>query len=132
MKELSLLPKPDSTGRLRMGIRYTPLGFSSPVLCRKRLSTRKQSVGTLQALSSTAKVKTFKWVVSWSLGQLTVAAEKGYRTLLWMLGSLSVVLVFQLLPIPSLDGSRMLFMTIERVIGRELNPTFQIWSMWWA
>ena len=88
-------------------------------------------MGTLQALSS----KLFGQGKDVQVGgivevtrQLTVAAEKGYRSLLWMLGSLSVVLgLFNLLPIPSLDGSRMLFLTIERVLGRELNPTFQVW-----
>jgi regulator of sigma E protease len=132
MVEVSLLPKPDSTGTLRMGIRYTPLGFSfSGAVKESFYQPWKQSVGTLQALSS----KLFGQGKDVQVGgivevtrQLTVAAEKGYRSLLWMLGSLSVVLgLFNLLPIPSLDGSRMLFLTIERVMGRELNPTFQIW-----
>ena len=52
MKELSLLPKPDSTGRLRMGIHYTPLGFSFTGVAGSILSTleteRRNITSTIQ------------------------------------------------------------------------------------
>lgn len=130
--DISVLPKPDDAGNMRLGIRYTPLGFSfSGAVKEAFYQPWKQSVGTLKALST----KLFGDGSDIQVGgivevtrQLTVAAEKGYRNLLWMLGSLSVVLgLFNLLPIPALDGSRMLFITVERLLGREINPTFQIW-----
>jgi len=129
---LSVLPKSDEAGNMRLGIRYTPLGFSFTGAVQEAFyQPWKQSIGTLEALGS----KIFGKGKDIQVGgivevtrQLTVAAEKGYRNLLWMLGSLSVVLgLFNLVPIPALDGSRMLFLTVERLLGREINPTFQIW-----
>ena len=132
MLNLAVTPKKDAAGNKRLGIRYTPRGFSFTGAVKEAFyQPWKQSVGTLEALGT----KIFGEGKDVQVGgivevtrQLTVAAEKGYRNLLWMLGSLSVVLgLFNLLPIPALDGSRLLFLTVERIMGREINPTFQIW-----
>lgn len=51
------------------------------------------------------------------------AAELGLANVLWMVGAISAsVGFFQLLPIPSLDGSRLLFLLIEAVRGRPMDP----------
>lgn len=51
------------------------------------------------------------------------AAEGGVLTLLTFLAAFSVHLaVFNLLPIPILDGGGLLFLAIEAVRGRPLNP----------
>lgn len=47
----------------------------------------------------------------------------GFLYLIQFLGVLSLNLaVFNMLPIPALDGGRMLFILIEQIVGRRLNP----------
>jgi regulator of sigma E protease len=52
------------------------------------------------------------------------ASEAGFRYVLWIAILVNVNLaIFNLLPIPVLDGGQMLFATIARVRGRALPPT---------
>lgn len=51
------------------------------------------------------------------------AAQSGLLNLLYLLGFISVNLgFFNLLPIPALDGSRIVFLLIELVRGKPINP----------
>lgn len=51
------------------------------------------------------------------------AAEAGFATLIKWMALLSLNLgIFNLLPIPALDGSRLLFIVLEGVRGRPINP----------
>lgn len=51
------------------------------------------------------------------------AAKQGMATLINWAGMLSLYLgIFNLLPIPALDGSRLLFLTIEGVRGKPIDP----------
>ena len=53
------------------------------------------------------------------------ASEAGLRYVLWIAVLVNVNLaVFNLLPIPVLDGGHMLFATIARLRGRALSPNF--------
>ena len=57
------------------------------------------------------------------------ASEAGLVTLLTFVAVLSINLaVFNALPIPALDGGRILFVLIEAVIRRPLNYKFQYWA----
>jgi len=56
---------------------------------------------------------------------LTRMAEIGFIDLLWMLALINVNLaIFNLLPIPVLDGGHMAFATIAKVLGRPLPRKF--------
>ena len=51
------------------------------------------------------------------------AARDGWRTVLNFAGFISVNLgVMNLLPIPALDGGRILFLIIEKIRGKKMNP----------
>ncbi len=51
------------------------------------------------------------------------AAESGFLNLLYLLGFISVNLgFFNLLPIPALDGSRIVFLIVEVVRGKPIDP----------
>lgn len=51
------------------------------------------------------------------------AAKDGWRTVLNFAGFISVNLgVMNLLPIPALDGGRILFLIIEKIRGKKMNP----------
>ena len=52
-------------------------------------------------------------------------AQIGFIDLLWMIALINVNLaIFNLLPIPVLDGGHMLFATISKLIGRPLPKKF--------
>lgn len=54
--------------------------------------------------------------------EVGTAAKMGIETLLMFLAVISINLgFFNLLPIPALDGSKLLFIIIEKIIGRPIN-----------
>ena len=60
------------------------------------------------------------------ISQVGQAANLGAIPLLNFLALISVNLAFfNLLPIPALDGSKLLFIAIEKIIGRKINPKFE-------
>lgn len=89
-----------------------------------------QSVGTLRALSKIF-VKDSGVKVSGPVGitkALAQAAEKGLRDFLKLIALLSLTLgLFNLLPIPALDGIKILFLSVESVARRDLFQTAQLW-----
>jgi regulator of sigma E protease len=55
-----------------------------------------------------------------------VAAEMGKRFFLQFVALLSLnLLIFNLLPIPALDGGRLLFVGLEAILRRKLNPKIE-------
>lgn len=55
--------------------------------------------------------------------EIGTAAREGWRTVLNFAGFISVNLgVMNLLPIPALDGGRILFLAIEKIRGKKMNP----------
>jgi len=51
------------------------------------------------------------------------AAKQGLAMLIYWAGILSLYLgIFNLLPIPALDGSRLLFLSLEGVRGKPIDP----------
>lgn len=54
------------------------------------------------------------------------AADLGFIYILNLLGLLSLNLaIFNLLPVPALDGGRLLFIGLEKLLGRRLNPSHE-------
>ena len=52
-----------------------------------------------------------------------VFANQGFFAFLFYLAMISVNLgIINLLPLPALDGGRLLFMIIEKIIRRKINP----------
>lgn len=57
------------------------------------------------------------------INEIGQAAKMGFLNLLLLLGFISVNLgFFNLLPIPALDGSRLVFLFIELIRGKPVNP----------
>jgi len=55
--------------------------------------------------------------------EIATQASAGLTNLLWLTAFLSINLgLFNLLPIPALDGSHLLFMAVEAIRGRKLDP----------
>lgn len=82
--------------------------------------TMKMTLYALINKNSDVKVKNMSGPVGIVHG-LTRMAQVGFIDLLWMLALINVNLaIFNLLPIPVLDGGHMLFATISKVLGRPL------------
>lgn len=75
----------------------------------------------LQAITGRAEIE-----LSGPVGisrEIATQASAGLTNLLWLTAFLSINLgLFNLLPIPALDGSHLLFMAVEAVRGRKLDP----------
>jgi regulator of sigma E protease len=57
------------------------------------------------------------------INEIGKAADTGFTNLLFLLGFISINLgFFNLLPIPALDGSRIVFLLIELVRGKPIDP----------
>ena len=86
--------------------------------------TMKMTLYALIHKNSDVKVKNMSGPVGIVHG-LTRMAQIGFIDLLWMLALINVNLaIFNLLPIPVLDGGHMLFATISKLIGRPLPQKF--------
>ena len=86
--------------------------------------TMKMTLYALIHKNSDVKVKNMSGPVGIVHG-LTRMAQIGFIDLLWMLALINVNLaIFNLLPIPVLDGGHMLFVTISKLIGRPLPKKF--------
>ena len=82
--------------------------------------TMKMTLYALIHKNSDVKVKNMSGPVGIVHG-LTRMAQVGFIDLLWMLALINVNLaIFNLLPIPVLDGGHMLFATLSKLIGRPL------------
>jgi len=83
-------------------------------------NTMRQTLVALVHTESDVKVKNMSGPVGIVHG-LTNMARLGWIDLIWFLALINVNLaIFNLLPIPVLDGGHMLFATISKVIGRPL------------
>ena len=86
--------------------------------------TMKMTLFALIHKNSDVKVKNMSGPVGIVHG-LTRMAQIGFIDLLWMLALINVNLaIFNLLPIPVLDGGHMLFATISKLIDRPLPQKF--------
>ena len=86
--------------------------------------TMKMTLYALIHKNSDVKVKNMSGPVGIVHG-LTRMAQIGFIDLIWMLALINVNLaIFNLLPIPVLDGGHMLFATISKLIGRPLPKKF--------
>ncbi|MBU4204663.1 site-2 protease family protein [Patescibacteria group bacterium] len=57
---------------------------------------------------------------------LARAAELGIGFFLYFIGAISVLLaIFNLLPIPALDGGKLLFLAIEKIKGKSISPKIE-------
>jgi len=87
-------------------------------------NTMRMTLVALLHSGSDVKVKNMSGPVGIVHG-LTSMARYGWIDLIWFLALINVNLaIFNLLPIPVLDGGHMLFATISKVIGRPLPRRF--------
>lgn len=128
--DLKLLPKLDQNGLYKVGLGYVPLSFSfSGAVKESAYQLWSQSTGILTQLGETIFGKSsgqFGGIVEITR-QLSHATGQGLKNLLWLLASLSVALgLFNILPIPALDGSKILMIAIESVIRRPIPEKAQL------
>lgn len=129
--QLQVSPRADEGGAYRLGVGYVPLSFTFVGALKESASNLwTQSTGILaqlgQSIFGSNKNLQLGGVVEITR-QLSHAASRGIRDFLWLMASLSVVLgLFNILPIPALDGSKILILGIEKVIRRKIPSKIQI------
>ncbi len=90
----------------------------------KMADTMRRTLIALIHRNSDVKVRNMQAVVG-IVDNLSMVARNGFVTLCFMLALINVNLaIFNLLPIPVLDGGHMLFATINKVSGRQLPRVF--------
>ena len=98
--------------------------LASLELCRIKTMDTLAALGALLRWDDDVKMSSIVAIVD----DLKDQADRGARYFLAMLAWISVVLgLFNLLPIPSLDGIKMLFLTVEGAIRRDIHAGFQVW-----
>lgn len=98
--------------------------LASLELCRIKSMDTLAALGALLRWDDDVKMSSIVAIVD----DLKDQAERGARYFLAMLAWISVVLgLFNLLPVPSLDGIKMLFLTVEGTIRRDIHAGFQVW-----
>ncbi|MEO8084409.1 MAG: RIP metalloprotease RseP [Ardenticatenales bacterium] len=128
---LTVTPRRDATsGDARMGVEIGPLAYPEKVpLWRAPVYGVNSTVGMLgtmitglaRMIGGTAKVEVAGPVGIARLSRQ--AGESGWMTLLQFAAILSANLgLINLFPIPGLDGGRLLFVGIEAVRGRRVEP----------
>ncbi len=129
--DMSIVPAMDDSGIYRIGVGYVPLSFSfSGAVVESFAQIWGQSTGVLSQLGQTIFGKSDAKLggVVEVTRQLSHAAGQGLKNLLWLMASLSVVLgLFNILPIPALDGSKIFILCLESIIRRPINATAQLW-----
>ncbi|MEW5897722.1 MAG: RIP metalloprotease RseP [Bacillota bacterium] len=128
IKEIPVIPQPDEQGNGKIGV------YPAPQLQRLNLFSAL-ATGTEYTVRVTALIINFLGQmiagkapadvggpvrIVWEINR---AAEFGFFSLLQLAAFLSVNLgLFNLLPIPALDGSRLVFLMVELFRGRPVDP----------
>lgn len=128
--ELTVTPRPHPSDPRRgvIGVRPEIVQVRRPALAAVRDGlawTARVTVGFVDALVRLARGQGGSEVIGpVGIGQqLGEAAQAGWAQLLFFAAVLSANLALvNLLPIPALDGSRLLFLAVEAVRGRPLDP----------
>ena len=131
-KHLAVQPKADEVGIYRIGVGgFRPVSLSFGAALKESASTLwTQSTGILTLLGQAIFVNPSAAGLGGPVQitrELSSAATRGLGDFLGMLAGLSVVLgLFNILPIPALDGSKILFLIIEGVTRRKIPSKAQL------
>jgi regulator of sigma E protease len=126
---LAVIPEADQAGAGKVGIKITGDKRSASA-SEVVTGTYKQVVGSTIGILTSFKMLIFGQFKMEDLGgpvrtaQVTAEfARMGMSYLIFWAATLSLYLgIFNLLPIPALDGSRLLFMGIEALRGKPIDP----------
>lgn len=129
--EISVKPQLGDDGMYRLGVMFVPMGISKDThfAWASAKEVMSQSAGILVQLGNAIFAKSHMQMggAVELTRQLSMAASLGWSYFLWLLGSLSVMLgLFNLLPIPALDGSKMLLLGVEAAVRRPIPHRVQM------
>ncbi|MBN2360213.1 MAG: site-2 protease family protein [Deltaproteobacteria bacterium] len=135
MKVTAQLP-PESTDKGLLGIRYAerinqvPVDTSLPEAIKAGFVTSyRQSLLVLSALGRlfTKPSEVEVGGVPAIVNELKKSADRGLLDFIWLLAGLTVMFgLLNLLPVPALDGSKVLLLGVEGLTGRDLPARFQL------
>ena len=138
-KEISVTPRispPPGEGALGIGLSYGPSQRNYPFyqiplkgFLRTTEFTFEVIKGWVSAISNIVKGKPTNVQVMGPVGIFSLSAEilkLGTKYFLLFLSLISIyVALFNILPIPALDGGKLLFLAIEKFKGKPVNPKIE-------
>jgi regulator of sigma E protease len=138
-KEISVIPRispPPGEGALGVGLSYGPSQRNYPLyqipikgFLRTTEFTFEVIKGWVSAISNIVKGKPTNVQVMGPVGIFSLSAEilkLGTKYFLLFLSLISIyVALFNILPIPALDGGKLLFLAIEKFKGKPVNPKIE-------
>lgn len=138
-KEISVIPRispPPGEGALGIGLSYGPSQRNYPLyqipikgFLRTTEFTFEVIKGWVSAISNIVKGRPTNVQVMGPVGIFSLSAEilkLGTKYFLLFLSLISIyVALFNILPIPALDGGKLLFLGIEKFKGKPVNPKIE-------
>jgi regulator of sigma E protease len=138
-KEISVIPRispPPGEGALGIGLSYGPSQRNYPIyqipikgFLRTTEFTFEVIKGWVSAISNILKGRPTNVQVMGPVGIFSLSAEilkLGTKYFLLFLSLISIyVALFNILPIPALDGGKLLFLGIEKIKGKPVNPKIE-------
>lgn len=138
-----LIPKKDQNGDRRMGVAFSPFplkSYNTPVerffsgITYSYDATRLTFVGLGMLFNDLSHQEFHKasQSVAGPVGLISITRDivsigrDAALFYLWFVGTMSLTLaIFNVLPIPALDGGRLFFLLIELVTGKKTHPEFE-------
>lgn len=145
LRVVDLTPKKVEGDEGRIGVAFSPIPFksyqgglnralSAPSYSWDLTRLTFQGLGKLINNLTTGNISQASESVAGPIGLVGVTngfVQSGWQATipyLWFVGVISLTLaIFNILPIPALDGGRILFMLVELIFRRKVNPKFEKW-----
>lgn len=143
IRTVTLVPRADSSGEKRIGIAFSPIPIKEYKGTFEKLfsgitysyDATKYTLLGLGKLLTDVKDQNFQKAsdqVAGPVGLVVITnnivslGSEAILFYLWFVGIMSLTLaIFNVLPIPALDGGRLFFLLIEAITGKKTNPTFE-------
>ncbi len=145
LREVTLTPKSVENDDFKIGVGFSPIGTKKYKTSNEKLFSGITYSYDLTKLTMFGFKKTISDLISGNINSVSksVAGPVGLATMsndilssgpgalpfyLWFVGVISLTLaIFNVLPIPALDGGRLLFLVIEAVIGKKVKEEVERW-----
>lgn len=142
-KEVSLIPKISESGESLIGVVFSPVGFKQYTTFSEKLFSGITYSWDLTRLTFSGLLNLINDLMygNFTKASQSVAGPVGLATVtsnilslgvdaivpyIWFVGVISLTLtIFNILPFPALDGGRLLFLYIEAITKKKVNPEIE-------
>lgn len=145
IRTVSVIPKKDESGNVLIGVIFSPIAFKTYDSSIEKIFSGITYSWDLTRLTFSGLGDLLKDITSGNLKKASesVAGPVGLASVtnnilslgieailpyVWFVGLISLTLaIFNVLPIPALDGGRLLFLLLEAILGRRIHVEVEKW-----